>query len=239
MNNSPGVTTFFQRYEQKYLLNTIQYHEFLNVLSGFVSGDEHRPGTIYSLYYDNAQFEIAKKSLHKSAYKEKLRLRSYGIPHKGDTVYLELKKKFKGITYKQRIPVLFTGMETFLNIDPDNYSGNYIYNELEWFLHYYKPVPRFMICYDRMAYRGLENETLRITFDTGIRWRASGLDFSQGSQGAPLTGENKYLMEIKVENSIPLWLTARLAGLKIFPLSFSKFRAAYEDMMYERTVRYA
>jgi hypothetical protein len=239
MNKDPAAAAFFQRYEQKYLLNTFQYHELLALLNGFVCADEHGLSTIYSIYYDNDEFGIARNSLNKSVYKEKLRLRSYGIPQPGDTVYLELKKKLKGITYKQRIPLLFTGMEQCLNLRPDNYPHDYIRNEIEWVLDYYNPFPRFMVCYNRRSFRGVEDKTLRITFDTNIRWRASGLDFSLGSYGSPLLAENKYLMEVKVGNSMPLYLTARLSGLKIFPFSFSKFRSAYECLLNERMVRYA
>jgi hypothetical protein len=46
--------------------------------------------------------EIISKSLDKPLYKEKLRLRIYGEGHV-DTIFFELKKKFKGIVYKRRI----------------------------------------------------------------------------------------------------------------------------------------
>jgi hypothetical protein len=239
MNNSFPDTAFFQRHEQKYLLDTFQYAQFTSVLNEFACADTYGLSTIYSVYYDNDEFGIARNSPHKSVYKEKLRLRSYGIPKPGDTVYLELKKKLKGITYKGRISLLFTGMEQCLNSRPDNYPRNYILNEMEWVLNYYKPSPQFMICYDRRAFQGLKDETLRITFDTNIRWRTSGLDFSRGPYGSPMIGENEYLMELKVENSIPPYLAAHLSRLKIFPLSFSKYRTAYESLMNERTVRYA
>jgi SPX domain protein involved in polyphosphate accumulation len=201
--------------------------------------DEYGVSTVYSTYYDNNEFGITRNSLNKSAYKEKLRLRSYGIPEPGDIVYLELKKKLKGITYKQRIPMPFTGMEQYLNFRPDNDPRDYIRNEIEWVLNYYKPFPQFMVCYNRRSFQGTEDKALRITFDTNIRWRDSCLDFSRGPYGFPLIAENKYLMEIKVENSIPLYLAARLARLNIFPFSFSKFRSAYECLLNERTVRYA
>jgi hypothetical protein len=239
MDKRTAVTAFFQRYEQKYLMDVFQYTQFISVLNDFACADTYGPSAIYSVYYDNNEFGIARNSLNKSAYKEKLRLRSYGIPQPGDTVYLELKKKLKGVTYKQRIPLPFAGMEQCLNFRPENYPRNYILNEMEWILNYYKPFPQFMVCYDRRSFRGLKDKTLRITFDTNIRWRASSLDFSRGSYGSPMIGGNEYLMELKVENSIPPYLAAHLSRLKIFPLSFSKYRTAYESLMNERMVRYA
>jgi hypothetical protein len=35
MNNGPAATAFFQRYEQKYLLDTSQYHEIITVLNEY------------------------------------------------------------------------------------------------------------------------------------------------------------------------------------------------------------
>jgi SPX domain protein involved in polyphosphate accumulation len=88
MGNQHSSAVYFQRYEQKYLLNDIQYHAVLKTLDEFTRPDEYGPSTVYSIYYDNENFEIALNVSGKSAYKEKLRLRCYGIPHPGDTVYL-------------------------------------------------------------------------------------------------------------------------------------------------------
>ena len=38
----------------------------------------------------------------KPIYKEKIRLRSYGVPNKDTKVYLEVKKKYKGVVNKRR-----------------------------------------------------------------------------------------------------------------------------------------
>jgi hypothetical protein len=239
VGDSTGVTTWFQRYEQKYLLTAFQYHAMLDSLKGFAVQDEYGQSTIYSIYYDNSGFEIARKTLDKSAYKEKLRLRSYGIPHSGDMVYLELKKKFKGLTYKQRVPVPFSSVDTCLDFRPDMPQRNYIFDEIDWFLRCYKPVPKFMISYDRLAFRGIEHSTLRITFDTHIRWRTGDMDFSGGSSGTLVSGEDEYLMELKTGSALPLFLTAQLARLKIFPLSFSKYRTVYESLLNNSGGHYA
>lgn len=36
-------------------------------------------------------------------YKEKLRVRSYGVPTGDDKVFVELKKKYDGVVYKRRV----------------------------------------------------------------------------------------------------------------------------------------
>jgi hypothetical protein len=40
-------------------------------------------------------------------------------------------------------------------------------------------------------------------------------------------------MEVKVDTAIPLFFSACLAGLNIFPVSFSKYRKAYEILLNE------
>jgi hypothetical protein len=224
----PQPATYFQRYEQKYVLNSSQYYALLDVLDGFACRDEYGLSTIYSIYYDTGDYQLTRKLLNNPVYKEKLRLRSYGVPYHDDTVYVELKKKFKGITYKQRVPVPFTNVEECVGYTL-NHSGNYISNEINWFLRYYQPEPKFMVWYDRLAFRGIENTLLRITFDTNLYWRDSGIDFSNNYGGFPLLDKDEYLMEVKVANSIPLYLSNHFARLKIFPVSFSKYRKTYES----------
>jgi hypothetical protein len=231
MGNRLSKAVYFQRYEQKYLLNDFQYHAVLKILDKFTCPDEYGPSTVYSIYYDNENFEIARKVSGKSAYKEKLRLRSYGIPRPGDTVYLELKKKFNGLTYKQRIPLPFTGMGQYLDFRTADVHHTYIFDEIQWFLRSYNPFPQFMISYNRVAFRGRENSALRNTFDSNIRCGTAG--FAPPPPGLALLDTDSCLMEIKVDTAIPFFLSAYLAGLDIVPVSFSKYRKAYEILLNE------
>ncbi|MDR2798411.1 MAG: polyphosphate polymerase domain-containing protein [Treponema sp.] len=235
METHPGLATYFQRYEQKYLLNPVQYYAVLEMLKDYAAIDDYGVNTIYSLYYDTPGFAIARKSRDKSTYKEKLRLRSYGVPQPGDTVYWELKKKLQGVTYKQRIPTEFTpGVLDFHGDAPPQ-----VCNEIRWFFTYYKPLPQCLISYERLAFRSREHTNLRITFDTRIRFRASDLDVSHGPAGTLLLDENRFLMEVKTDRSIPLFLSAYLTRLNLFPVSCSKYRMAFEQLMYKGEPQYA
>jgi hypothetical protein len=236
MNNSNGVVAYFQRHEQKYLLDQFQYNEILRILPAFVREDEFFRSTVYSIYYDTADFTITRKLSDKSAYKEKLRLRSYGIPRSGDTVYVELKKKLNGVSYKQRFPIPFVNMESCFNLNTGIYA-NYISGETSWLLRLHKPFPRFMVWYDRLAFRGIENKDLRITFDSPVHWRDSDIDYGK-SYGYPLLPENTWLMELKIKEAMPLFLARHLALLKIFPVSFSKHKTVYENIINNRRPLY-
>ena len=97
-----NIQRCFQRYEKKYLLNLEQYQKIRAGLAPYMEADEHGRYTICNLYYDTPDFQLIRASLDKPVYKEKLRMRSYGVPADGDSVFVELKKKYKGVVYKRR-----------------------------------------------------------------------------------------------------------------------------------------
>ena len=69
----------FKRYEVKYMLNRQQYTALRSLMKNYMTADPHGPGTIQSLYFDTPDYLLIRHSLEKPLYKEKLRLRSYGI----------------------------------------------------------------------------------------------------------------------------------------------------------------
>ena len=94
------IQSCFKRYEKKYLITKEQYREIIKGMMPYMKPDEHPVYTVNNIYYDTENFDLIRTSLEKPVYKEKLRMRSYGIPKNGDTVFVELKKKFDGVVYK-------------------------------------------------------------------------------------------------------------------------------------------
>lgn len=219
----------FKRYEKKYMLNEQQHQALMQQLKGYMTKDRYGLHTIGNVYFDTENYELIRASLEKPVYKEKLRLRSYGVPKPGDNVFLELKKKFKGIVYKRRGQLTLEEAQRYLVLGEQPAGDSQIIHETDWFLKSYRPVPKVYIAYDRTALFGQEDENLRITFDQNIRFRESHLDLSKGHWGNPLLEPGKILMEIKIPGAMPLWLSRLLSGLEIFPTSFSKYGTCYKE----------
>ena len=93
----------FKRYEMKYLLSRTQYRQITEAFEGRMKPDIHGKSTILSLYFDTPDDLLIRRSLEKPLYKEKLRVRSYGIADTDTTVFVELKKKYQSVVYKRRI----------------------------------------------------------------------------------------------------------------------------------------
>ena len=103
MANKPKIQSCFRRFEKKYLLTQAQYAVLLKGMGPYLQPDEYGHYTICNIYYDTDNYQLIRTSLEKPVYKEKLRMRSYGVPGDGDNVFVELKKKFRGEVYKRRV----------------------------------------------------------------------------------------------------------------------------------------
>lgn len=224
-----NIQRCFQRYEKKYLLNLEQYQKIRAGLAPYMEADEHGRYTICNLYYDTPDFQLIRASLDKPVYKEKLRMRSYGVPADGDSVFVELKKKYKGVVYKRRTALEAGEALDYLAGRCSPRAKDQICREIDWFLGRYHPVPQVFIAYDREALAGLEDRVLRVTFDSDLRWRDTALDLRSGDGGERITSRDQILMEIEIPGSAPVWLSRLLSENSVFPTSFSKYGVCYRE----------
>lgn len=225
----------FNRFEYKYKMDKETLDKALEVIEEHMTPDKYCKGrafyTIANIYYDTPDNTLIRRSLSKPIYKEKLRLRSYGVPDLNSKVYLEIKKKFNGLVNKRRTTLLLNEAYDFTQSGklPEirEYMNVQVMNEIEYFLRLYGVVPKVYIAYDRMAFFENGNDDLRISFDTNIRTRRHDLNLEKGDYGRPLLDKNIYLMEIKTSRAIPLWLTEALTSMEIRRSSFSKYGTEY------------
>lgn len=209
------------------MLTMQQYDKLRELISPYMTEDKFGMHTICSIYFDTDDDRLIRNSIEKPLYKEKLRLRSYGVPKSDDhEVFLELKKKYKGIVYKRRQALTLSAAESCIQ------SGRFpadsqIFREIEYFRCYYSAYPKIFIAYDRIAMTGIDETSLRMTFDFKIRCRRDELDLRAGDHGIELLSNGSVLMEIKIPNAMPLWLSSALSQLKLYPVSFSKYGQFY------------
>lgn len=226
-----NIITSFQRYEVKYYLTKAQREAIEPLILEHFTVDEFGKHTISNIYYDTDNFEITRESIDKPVYKEKLRLRAYGVPDRETgKVFLEIKKKFEHVVYKRRIHITVPEADAFLNegILPTS-SDPQITREIAHFLDLHHPKPKVFLSYERVALFGKEDSELRITFDTNLLYREHDLDLCLGAYGQRVVPEGVSIMEIKVPGTMPLWLAHSLSEHGIFHTSFSKVGTAYKD----------
>ncbi len=235
----------FKRVEKKYMLTREQYRAMLFGMALHMRPDEHPRYTIGNVYYDTADYDLIRASLEKPIYKEKLRVRSYGVPDDDGLAIVEIKKKFDGVVYKRRVTMTAAQAAKWLSggrppeesqpreevsCSADSaFMRSQIIREIDWFMGFYHPTPAVYIAYDREAYAGIENSELRITFDTNLRWRDHDVNLRAGDYGNPILRNDQVLMEIKIPGAAPLWLARLLSENQIVSTSFSKYGAYYKQ----------
>ena len=227
------IIAVMKRYELKYYLNEQQLQYFKDQISRYMKTDKYGLTSIASLYFDTPDYRLITKSIEKPNYKEKLRLRSYGLASKKTKTFLEIKRKCDGFVYKRRISLLEDEANTLIS-NKESDSREQISRELEAFMKAYpKLEAKYLIIYDRIAYYQ-DNSDLRITIDMNPRYRVNDLNLHTSMDGKPLLEEGGAILEIKVQHSVPIWLTHILAEGKIYQTSFSKVGAAHKKEMKQK-----
>lgn len=217
----------FKRVEKKYRVNTAQKDKLLALIGDKLIPDEHGKSTVCSLYLDTPSFLLIRNSIEAGAYKEKLRLRSYGVP-KGDTrVFLEIKKKLNGVVYKRRVSMTLDEAKAYIN-GGESPIKSQIMSEIDYAMGFYShPKPSILIAYEREAFYVKDFPSLRLTFDSSIRYRNEELFLEKGNHGACILPDEELVLEIKTDGAMPMWLSAALGQCNILPSSFSKCGNAY------------
>ena len=227
MMEKEKIISVMKRYELKYYLNESQVEYFKNKISEHMKVDKYGLTSIASIYFDTPDFRLITKSIEKPNYKEKLRLRSYGLAKEGSKTFLEIKRKCDGIVYKRRITLLEDeALDLITNKETKEKSQ--IARELEAFMENYKILePKYLIIYDRLAYYQ-DDSDLRITLDMNPRYRTKDLNLHTSLDGTPLLKEKGAILEVKVQHSVPIWLAELLSKGKIYQTSLSKVGTAHK-----------
>lgn len=223
-----GAQMVFQRYEIKFLLDRRQKEGVLRAMEPYMERDAYGRSTIRNIYYDTDNYRLIRKSLEKPVYKEKLRVRSYSAAGPEDRVFVELKKKYKGVVYKRRISAKEREAAAYLSGDAAAPVQSQITEEMDYFLRFYRTLaPKVFLSYEREAFFTKEKSEFRVTFDENILWRETELSLGKGVYGSPILKPGMTLMEIKTPGSLPLWMVRALSEENIRKTSFSKYGNAY------------
>lgn len=221
----------FNRYEHKYFVTDDELQKILPIIDEHMTMDKYcinrSTYTISNLYFDTNDDILIRRSLSKPVYKEKLRLRAYGVPDNESMVFLEIKKKFKRCVNKRRTKLTlgeaYRFCETGMMPELREYMNEHVCREIEYFLSTYKVKPKVYIAYDRLAYFEEGNPDLRISFDTNIRTRRNDLRLEGGDHGTLLLPKGMWVMEVKTALAKPLWLCNIMSELNLRRTSFSKY----------------
>lgn len=196
-------------------------------------GYENRGYTIRSIYLDSPDLLYYNEKQAHLQNRKKLRIRGYNDRKGDDLVFLEIKRKFTSAIAKDRAPTAYDDLhELFHTADVDRYIGStHAFPEAReaaksFFYHVYKHNlrPTNLVVYEREAFMGLFDPTLRITFDRNLRggiYPTLEELYEERDFRAVMPGF--FILEIKYNTQFPGWLRPALARHGLMQRAASKY----------------
>jgi hypothetical protein len=236
------------RFELKYLITLKQAEKIKSALGAYLVPDQHGGShgqyTLASLYYDSPGLRCYRENLDGIKTRRKLRIRHYetnGVLTERTPVFLEVKQRVDRVTQKRRA-ILPYGEALRLCNDrqmPDCASvDKVILEEIYVLLWQYNLRPASIVRYNRQALAGTDhNPGLRVTLDTSLSFQAHQLHLHEPPTGLPLLPPASVVMEIKVNERIPIWLTELIAAHNLCLTGMSKYCRSIQAAQGMPTVR--
>ena len=228
MNDISSAIRRFNRFELKYLLPIEVVGPFRHELSAYLRpdsyGDDEGNYAVSSLYYDSPGYRFYWEKLEGVKFRRKLRIRHYETQAEltPDTrVFVEIKQRLDRVTQKRRASLTYRDALRLCNerVIPDHRPQDRpVIEEIHSLAWQYDLRPTSLVSYLRQAYIGTDYDVgLRITFDTNLRHRPRDLQLHSRRMGRFMVPPGIVVMEVKVNERIPYWLT-ELVGKHNFRL---------------------
>ena len=227
------------RLEYKYLIPIDHIKKFRSEIIPFLEYDKYavdraeKEYTVRSIYFDNRQLEYYHEKIDGIKSRKKVRIRGYNKLDGTNIVFLEIKRKNENFISKNRSPIYYKNLEALLekgniadfvlfsNLDDDYYKDGKIF----FYNYFHKSLrPTTLVVYEREAYIGKFDESLRITFDKNLRYLAFPkiCDLFNDSD-LKLAMTNYIILEIKFAKGFPAWLQHAVTKYGLIRQSVSKY----------------
>jgi SPX domain protein involved in polyphosphate accumulation len=234
----PSYTATLNRFEVKYLVSTKAMGELLAGLGDFAVPDPHAGGEggygVFSIYWDTPDFRLFWEKVEGLKFRRKLRFRRY---LGSDKVFVEIKQRHDRTLQKRRAtwPVerVVRAFGDGHQFDWEAVGDDVVGAEGLLMAERLRLTPRVGILYRRKAMFGAFDPELRVTFDSRIQYRTSGLDIAHPfDTGKYVLDPRVTVMEIKYNHRAPVWLTKMVRRHELRIVRMSKYCSAVDREYY-------
>ncbi len=234
-----------KKYEYKYQVPRELLPKLRMLIQPFVKIDSYMneggPSgyTVRSIYFDSSRYDYFHEKEDGLKVRKKIRIRGYNTYSPENTVFLEIKRKNEKQIFKNRAPVTFRNLKRLMTTcDSEKYvialdglknavsdSKRFLFHVLKNGLH-----PLVLVVYNREAFFGKYDRSLRITFDknlrSSIRPELENL-FTEEHIKYSLT--NKFILEVKFIDVFPSWMKLIIKSLGLQLQSTSKYTICIDE----------
>ena len=227
------------KYEYKYLVPNEKLDTLRSSIRPFVFNDKYMDlagsegYTVRTIYFDTPGYEYFHEKIDGLKIRKKVRIRGYNQCDPESIVYFEIKRKDEKKVSKNRSPVKFSDLgKMFSNNDYYHYviSENGDQREREdmrRFLYYlYRDIlqPTVLVVYEREAFFGKYDQTVRLNFDKNLRMSMQpSLSRLYEEDYVYYPIPDHLVFEVKFYHSFPSWLKNIIYSLELQRGAFSKY----------------
>lgn len=239
MSNVSQTIRRFDRFELKYVVPDKAAEAFRAALGSYLVPDDHgdRAGrySISSLYYDSADYRFYWEKVDGIKFRRKLRIRHYeNCQPLGESslVLVEIKQRVNKVTQKRRVLLPYCDALRLCDgrqVPKHDPLDGAVLDEIAGMLWQYDLRPVSIVRYARQALIGTEYDIgLRVTFDTDLTYRAGRPLLHEVRGDLPLFPPGWTVVEIKVNERIPFWLSELVAVHNLSLRRVSKYCRSIE-----------
>lgn len=226
----------FERKEFKYFVPAVRMQDLRERLLAHMVYDpycerfEDRTYPVRSIYLDTRSLLFYYEKLESLKIRKKLRVRTYDSETAKKVAFLEIKRKIGKAVYKERAVIPFSSIDNLFNnrgvdlLHPDLVTQKTALNRFLYLINKLHLEPVVLITYEREAFQGIDDTTLRITFDRNVRsYMTNDLgDLMRESDMRTLT-DLHFILEVKFSRQMPLWLRGIIRDFRFRLQSISKY----------------
>ena len=217
----------FNRYEIKYVVRKQLADKLKETLTPYMQRDPHLSDEmpayrVNSIYFDSADLRCFWEKVDGVRFRRKVRIRSYGKA--SDQSFLEIKQKVDMTTQKRRSRFSTSHLiDRLVDRTGKSLQGE-VGEEVELLFHQNGYQPQVLVSYDRVAYMGRTDDSMRVTFDSNCRYKQTNLFEMDSMQEADyFLHPALQIVEVKFDNLVPRWMTSLVRKFNLSPTRVSKY----------------
>ena len=228
----------FNRYELKYVADRVLVTAFRDSLGARVDRDPNGVNGFYpvwSRYYDTTDLTFYWQKIDGIRYRRKLRIRHYGAPDDltaDSPVWVEIKQRLDRVTQKRRMLLPYSeALRLCAGEQPSSVEArdSALTGEIRGFVQVLGLRPITVVGYVREAFHGRDEDGgLRVTIDSRLRGRDRDLDLNVAGDSRYIVHPDLSVIELKVNERVPYWLTALIARHNLQLVRLSKYCQSIE-----------
>jgi SPX domain protein involved in polyphosphate accumulation len=228
----------FNRYELKYLVPVESVDPIRDEMAERMDRDPHAPAGgygVWSVYYDTPRLRFYWEKIEGLKFRRKLRIRHYGdlADVTGESpVQVEIKQRVNRVTQKRRIGLPYdTALRLCDRREMIEHSAGeraFVHEVLDLVVRL-DLRPTAITGYQREALMGRAEDTgLRVTFDRRVRGRDRDFHLATPAENRYTIPPRLAVMEIKVNERTPYWITDITARRDLQLVRVSKYVQSVE-----------